>query len=528
MKAFFALCRVSFQGLLLNSSQHSKAGKKAASGFGMLFLLSLLCLYLSSVYSFLLASQFAKAGILDLLYVLMCTGAAAASFLFCLFNAAGFVFGGKDTDFLLSLPVPDFALVLSRVIALYLENLFFSVCFLIPAMVAVVINGGRFTLASGLCTLLVCLLLPLLSSAAALLFAYFVSLFENHGRHRILIRTILNFVLFGFIMVFALQANVALASMMIDPASMREGLSRYLWLFCRAAEAMYAGSLGSLALFAVCCAGPFFLIVLVLSRSYRPLLARLSARTARSDYQLGGQRSQGVFSALYKRDMFRYVSSTTYLMNTSVGMLIMVGCCVALLVKKADIAAVIPLLGGSLLPLAAISVGFMISLTCVTAPSISLEGNRLWILKAAPIDPRTIFDVKLALQLTICVPALVISGVLLLFTGLFTFSEVLLLVLLGCTCAFCIGEIGLLCNLKLPKLDGANDTIIVKQSASVLAAMLFGALMCAAGWGLFRLFGLLVSPGGALWLILVLLIVLGAAARRILFTKGVQLFRALI
>ena len=59
-------------------------------------------------------------------------GALVGGLLFTTFAVKGVVFGGKDNDLLLSMPVPTTMLMASRVTAIYLENLLFAVFVLAP------------------------------------------------------------------------------------------------------------------------------------------------------------------------------------------------------------------------------------------------------------------------------------------------------------------------------------------------------------------------------------------------------------
>ena len=105
-------------------------------------------------------------------------------------------------------------------------------------------------------------------------------------------------------------------------------------------------------------------------------------------------------------------------------------------------------------------------------------------------------------------------------------STVLLLVL-GLLFSGVMAQSGLLANLRFPKLDAPNDTVVVKQSASVLIIM-FGSwvLLAALGFGYFFLFsrrgetaGLLIAAGVCALLNVVLW--------RLLATVGIKLFRDL-
>ena len=133
MKKFAALLRVSFRGMLLTANPTRKNRKKAATGAGFLVLMCCLMLYLGGVYSFVFASLLAPLGRLDLMLSLMALIGVSMSFFLGVASGAGFVFGGRDNDILLAMPVSAFAVLLSKVLALYLENLALMLFVLLPA-----------------------------------------------------------------------------------------------------------------------------------------------------------------------------------------------------------------------------------------------------------------------------------------------------------------------------------------------------------------------------------------------------------
>ena len=105
--------------------------------------------------------------------------------------------------------------------------------------------------------------------------------------------------------------------------------------------------------------------------------------------------------------------------------------------------------------------------------------------------------------------------------------QALLFFLAGASVGTCTALLGLMVNLALPKLDAPNDTVVVKQSASVLVTM-FGswALLAVLGFGYVFVFsrlgetaGLLIAAGICALLNLVLW--------RLLATVGIKLFREL-
>ncbi len=134
MKKFFALLKVSVKSMLLSSTNsRGRSRKKAVSGAGAIVLIAILGLYLSGLYSFMLMQVLAPIHMEVLVFIFMGMGALMGGLLFTTFAVKGVVFGGKDNDLLLSMPVSSTMLMVSRVSAIYLENLLFSFFVLGPA-----------------------------------------------------------------------------------------------------------------------------------------------------------------------------------------------------------------------------------------------------------------------------------------------------------------------------------------------------------------------------------------------------------
>ena len=140
MGKFLALLRLNFFSMLAAMRMGRK--KRAFSGMGALALVAGLSLYISGLYSFLLAEQLSAVGALPLLITLMALVSVVIGFLFSLFAAQGVIFGAKDNDLMLSLPVSPFQLLLARTLALYLENLISTIFILLPAGVIYLWYGG--------------------------------------------------------------------------------------------------------------------------------------------------------------------------------------------------------------------------------------------------------------------------------------------------------------------------------------------------------------------------------------------------
>ena len=116
----------------------------------------------------------------------------------------------------------------------------------------------------------------------------------------------------------------------------------------------------------------------------------------------------------------------------------------------------------------------------MSAPSISLEGKNLWIAKSLPVKPVRILMAKVNMHIVtgsvpVCVTALVLNILLPMGTA----ARILTFLLPLCFNA-AVGFLGVIMNLRFPRLDWTNEAAAVKQGMApfltlFLAMFLIGA-----------------------------------------------------
>ena len=138
------------------------------------------------------------------------------------------------------------------------------------------------------------------------------------------------------------------------------------------------------------------------------------------------------------------------------------------------------LLQAIVLPLYLVMICFAMSVSPTTCASISLEGDRLWILKSLPVSTGAIFGTKVRLHLMLTVPVALLASLSAL--AVFHPSDPLMLAalfLIPLLFSLFAGLCGLAVNLLLPNLTWKNPVVPVKKGAAVLVTMLIDFLMIA-------------------------------------------------
>lgn len=479
------LIRLRLKGMLSRSAGGGKNGKRKG-GKGMKILILIALLYCVVVFAGLFYMMFramaqALCGTSYDWYYFAIVGlfSFALSFFFTAFTAKSELFEAKDNELLLSMPIKPRLILMSRMATLLLMEYLFALLVLIPAGLAWFMTAG--VQAAQLALYIVCsLLFPLLSAAIACLFGWLLALLTARVRNKTFITVFFSLAFMGCYFYFYMNAQKYITTLLENHAAIAEGMRGWGALFCLFGEGIAHAEFGKAALLCVLSLAVFAGMTLLLGRGFLKTTSAGSRAYKKANGKIEA-RSAAVSSALLRRELKRFTSSAIYMLNCGLGLILTVIAAVALLIKQADIRALLPMLDtfgisqGEAALLAAVALSFLASMDIITAPSVSLEGKTLWILRSMPVSAKQVLTAKLKLHELLCaIPTLFLSvaAAVTLRTDALGWAA---LVLIPQLFVLLSGAFGLMMNLLMPKLDWTSETVAVKQSGSVVVTM-FGLM----------------------------------------------------
>lgn len=389
-----------------------------------------------------------------------------------IFKIKGTVFGFRDYDLIMSMPVSTGSIVASRILLLYGINFVFVLMLIVPMMAAYGILASPdiiFYLTGTLSLFFVPLVPIVLASVLGTLITLVAVRFRRSNLVSILASTAV------------LASIIALSFMIGDSGEEMANISMVLTrkvndtypladLYTRA---VCNGDIVALAGFLLISLGAFFLFSYIVGKLFRKLNSAAMAGSYHRDFKLAGVKTSTPLKALFLKEMKRYFSSTIYVLNTGIGIVLLTIGTIALFFVDME-----KLLGGQL-PAGMLSQGgplflsFCLVTSCTTMASISLEGRNLWIVKSLPVPARIIFGSKLLVNLVVTAPA-VLDAILIAFAMKMNFTEGLIMVLVSLVIALFVSLFGLILNLRLPNFNWTSETIVVKQSAATMITLFGG------------------------------------------------------
>ena len=478
---FAALLRVQVSSVLasLGSSMRRKSGGLDRSGvYFLVGFMALLFLFIFGWTFSALAEPFYAAGLGWFYFALALLCSFALGFIGSVFTAQNQLFAARDNELLLAMPIPPRLILGSRMAMLLVMNYALQAAVLLPAGLIWLIKA-QWSLAGAAAFCLGALFMPLLTLCLTCLAAWLLALLTSRLRNKSLITTVFYIIFLCAYFYFYFRFQNLLSVLVENGARLAGGLKAVYPVYAfgvAAAQGDPACLLGFLA----CCALPFAAVYALISRSFTSIATRRTA-ARRAAFREGRLRSAGVGAALFKKELARFGANGMYILNASTGAIMTLIGAAALVIYRGSLAAFLGLLPeGTAAALACLALCFLAAMNLITAPSISLEGKTLWLLKSLPVPAHRLLFAKAALHMAVAAPPSLIGSVVCCACLPLSAPEAAAVVLLPALMNLFGALLGLSVNLRWPKFDYINETAVIKNSASVAITMFASWAVLAA------------------------------------------------
>ncbi len=445
------------------------------------------------------------------------------------FNTYSSLYQAKDNDLLLSMPIPVRSIMLARLSGVYAMGLLYELIVIIPALIVWFIYAP-FSLSGTVFTLLIPLVLSFFVLVLSCILGWAVAHIVRRLKNKNLMTVIVSLVFIGayyYLYSRAYSMLGALVAAAENPGfSGKAKIILYpLYHMGKAAQ----GSLFSFLIFTAIIAALLAITVFVISKSFLKLAtANCGSERIRSK-KTGGARVSSVGHALFNKELCRFKGSAGYMLNCGMGLLFLLAGA-AVMLWKADVIrefvpSVIPSNGAAVI--ACVVVTMIIGMVYITAPSISLEGKSLWLLRSFPVSGKQVLRAKISLQIALTLPPAVLAALAAVIVIKPSAAAAVLMLVYVMIYTVLTAALGLCLGLSKADFSWTSEMIPIKQSSSVMLTMLLG-------WALALVFGaggyLLSSLIGFCGAMAVMCLLSGGACFglvRYLFTRGVGKFESL-
>lgn len=407
-----------------------------------------------------------------------------------LYKAGPLIFNCKDDNLLLSLPIKRRTVLFVRVFKFYVFELMFNTLFLLPIMIAYIRWADNLTWTYYLTSIIMLFTLPIIPIVISCFIGVITSSISSRFKYKNMVQIVLSMVIIIGIIALSYSIENVIEYLSVHATSMNNLITKIYYPAGVYAQLVTEFKIIDLLIFIVNNICIFILSIYILSRFYFKINSRMKKVITNKKINVESlvTKSKSQTKSLIKKELNTFFKTPVFIINSGFALVLFL---IAVIVIPFKFESVLPILtaeeGGlglskelvmnNLSIIIFLLISFASYMTSITNSVISLEGKSINILKSLPIKVKTILMSKIYACLIITTPVLLLGDIVLCIRFKIKIIETIFLILLSLLIPLVSHFIGLIINLKYPKLDWENTSEVVKQSTSSFISVMLGMVL---------------------------------------------------
>lgn len=405
-----------------------------------------------------------------------------------IYKTQGILFDSKDSDLLFSLPIKKSTIFFARIFKLLVFQYLYNLLFMLPAF-AVYVYFEKPGISFYLISIIMTFLIPIIPTIISALLGSIIKAISVKFKSQKLIQVLFTTIVFIGIFFLSFKLKDIISSVVQNAMSINNTLTNIYYPAKLYIQLIQDFKIQDFLMLLTINIIPAILFIYIASINYFKVISK-SKETSNSKKRKKNTRNiktKSKIQSLVFKELKRYFSSTVYIFNTAFGIILMLVITITLCVnldgtinavlEGEDIGLTMEQIKSYIPKIYFQIVIYTACMTSITSSSISLEGKSLYILKTIPVETRKIFKAKIITSNIITMPIMFISEIIFFIAFKPEIKDIIFILFATIIMPTLTAIIGLLVNLKHPKLNASSDTEVVKQSASSGISVLIGMVL---------------------------------------------------
>ncbi len=458
-----------------NRSRFMKVGVPVI--VGVLFMVAM------ASYGYMMMEPLVGTGLEFVVLTLFVVFAAIFMLMEGIYKASGLLFNCKDDDIVLALPIKRSTVLMIRVMKFYLFETMVNALFLAPVMLVYGAVTGA-PLMYYVVSVIALLLLPILPIVVSCVIGGFIAFFATRFRFKNLIQIVLTAIVMLVAVFMSFNLQDVIQAMAQNAGKINDVVTLVYYPAGQYIDLVRGFEWWKMLVFVGANVGLLLLMVVTLGKIYYKINSRVKVvkdDIGKREYSVVGRRPM---VALVRKEIGRFVSSPVFVINAGFGLVLFIVACVFGSANADGMIGQIDEMGIEglsaervldYIPAILFGLVFMMSMmTSITSSMISLEGKSFSILKSLPVSSMKIILGKVIAAMMVMVPVFLVGDLVVFVRFGFDFWQILMIVVASVIMPMVAELVGIIVNLKFPKMDAKDDVEAVKQSLSSLIAVSIG------------------------------------------------------
>ena len=399
-----------------------------------------------------------------------------------IYKSSNLLFNCKDDDLLLSLPLKRSTVLFIRVFKFYVFELMYNSLFLLPAMIVY----AKYTnpeFIYYLISVIGLLLFPIIPILLSCIIGLIISFISTKFKGKSYVQTVITMIFLLGMMYLSYNINNLITNIAKNATSINDFITKLYYPAGIYIELITNYSFIKLIEFIIIHLGLFIITILLIGKIYFNINSSVKSIKTKKNKKNYIIKTNTPMKSLIKKELNRFINSTVFVTNAGFGLVLFVVACILITIKFDSLSDM--LIQNNIdfdintiknyMPVIAFGlICFGSLMTSITSSMISLEGKSFNILKSLPIKPFVIVQSKVLTAIIIMIPFIIIGDLIIFIKFNFDILSIILLLIASIILPLISETIGIIVNLKYPRMDAKNDTEVVKQSMSSMVSVFTG------------------------------------------------------
>ena len=440
-------------------------------------------------YAAMLAEELVKYNLTYIILTIFIMVTSLLTLIEGIYKSQGILFEAKDNDLLFSLPISKPKIFFTRLFKLISFEFLYNSLFMLPAMIVYAMYEKP-SIGFYIISLIMLVLLPIIPTIVACIIGYIIKGLSSKFKAKNVVQVVITSAMLVLILYASFNMQGLLNNIIQNANSINEVITKIYYPAGLYINLIQNFNILDLVILLAINIVPAIIFVYIASIFYFKITSKLGEKSnskkkanwAKSEDKTFKVKSQ--LSGLISKEMKRFFSSPVFIINAGFGIVLLVVATIAMAINFegmieaitqqenmeisiAEIKAIIP----------KIYYGFVVFVSCMTSLTssmISLEGKSFNITKSLPVTPEKILLAKVLTSNIISIPVILICDMIFFVAFKVAIIDIVFILLASIIMPTFTALIGLLMNLKYPKMDATSDTEVVKQSMSSALSVFIG------------------------------------------------------
>lgn len=450
--------------------------------------ITLIVMFSIGSYTYMIAEELAPMGLTYIILTIFIIITSLLTLIEGVYKSQGILFEAKDNDLLFSLPISKSKIFFIRIFKFITFQFLYNSLFMLPAIIVYAMFENP-NISFYLISFVMLILAPIIPGIVASIIGYIIKGVSSRFKARNIVQVILTSIMLLLMFYASFNIQGMIANIAQNASSINDVITKLYYpagLYINLIQNF--NLLDLLILFAINII-PAIGFVYLASIFYFKIISKVGEKSNNSkktiDKKAFKVRSQ--LLGLINKEIKRFFSSPVFMINAGFGMVLMIAVTIAIsinfdgmvntILQGQDIGISISEIK-AMLP--KIFYGFVVFTSCMTSMTssmISLEGKSFNITKSLPVSPKKILLAKILTSNIISIPVILLCDIIFFVVFKIAIIDIAFILLASILIPTFIAIIGLLMNLKYPKMDATSDTEVVKQSMSSMISVFIGILV---------------------------------------------------